>query len=127
MAKSRKVANTEADPTFATTEIEIMGKKYTMCFDMGALAEAEMYFRRAGEDVNLLGAFPQPGLQSVLVMFPCAIHKFHPEIGFKEAQAIVSKSMKGIYAVATAIWMAWNEAMPEPEPDAEKTETPQQP
>lgn len=118
MAKRRKVANTVADPTLGTTEIEIKGKKYTLCFDMGALAEAEMHFRRAGERVNLLDAFPEVSLASVLIIFPCAIHKFHPEIGYKDAQNIIGKSLKAIYGVAPFIMQAWSEALPEVDPDA---------
>lgn len=124
MAKSRKVANTAADATLGTVELEIKGKKYTLCFDMGALAEAEMHFRRAGERVNLLDAFPEVSLASVLMIFPCAIHKFHPEIGFKEAQSLIGKSLKAIYGVAPFIMQAWSEAMPEPDPDAPKPEPP---
>lgn len=125
--KKRVVANTVADPTLGTADITIAGKTYTMCFDMGALAEAELHFRRAGENINLLSVFPQASLASVLILFPCAIHKFHPEIGFKEAQAVIKKSMKGIYAVAACITLAWKEAMPEPDPSAPKSKTPPSP
>lgn len=125
--KKRIVANTVADPTLGTADITIAGKTYTLCFDMGALAEAELHFRRAGEDVHLLSAFPQASLASVLILFPCAIHKFHPEISFKEAQEIVSKSMTAIYATAALITVAWKNAMPEGEPGAPKSKTPPSP
>lgn len=124
MSKIRKVANTAADPTLSTTEVPIGGKNYTLCFDMGALAEAEMHFRRAGEDVNLLAAFPEINLSSVLILFPCAVHKFHPELGFKEAQDIIGSSLPAIYAVAPFIAQAWHKAMPEPDAEAPKSQTP---
>jgi hypothetical protein len=124
MARRRKIANTVADPTLKTTEIEIKGKKYTLCFDMGSLAEAELYFRRAGEQVNLLAAFPEVSLSSVLVIFPCAIRKFHPELSFKQAQEIIGSSLPAIYAVAPFIMQAWRDSMPEADPDAPKTEPP---
>lgn len=126
MAK-RKIANTLADPTQATTQIKIKGKEYTLCFDMGALAEAEMHFRRAGDEVNLLAAFPEVSLSSILIIFPCAIHKFHPDLSYKEAQAVIGKSLPAIYAVAPFIMEAWKDAMPDVDPDQEKPENPPEP
>lgn len=127
MAKRRKTAQTIADPTLKTTEIAIDGVKYTLCFDLGALAEAEMHFRRNGEKVNLLAAFPEVSLSSVLTIFPCAVHKFHPGLGFKEAQAIIEKSLPAIYAVGPFIMAAWSQSMPEPNPDEVKDADPPKP
>lgn len=126
MAKSRKVANTVADPTLGTAELEVRGKKFTLCFDMGALAEAELHFRRAGVEINILNTLPVPGLSTVLIMFPCAVHKFHPELSFEAAQALIRKDIRAIYAVNTLLALAWREAMPEPD-ENEKNDSPPTP
>jgi hypothetical protein len=126
MAKQRKTANTQADPTLKTVPLEIQGKTYTLCFDLGSLAEAEMHFRRAGEDVNLLGALSSLSLSSVRILFPCAIRKFHPEISFAEAQAILDANMPAVFSVATMLVVTWKAAMPDASAEA-LTETPTQP
>jgi hypothetical protein len=111
--KQRKIAQTIAEPTLRTTEVEIAGKKYTLCFDLAALAEAERHFRRAGETVNLLAAFPEISLSSVMVIFPCALHKFHPDISYKAAQDLIGESLPVVYAVAPFIAAAWEKALPD--------------
>jgi hypothetical protein len=113
----RKVAETVADPTLATTSMELKGKQYTLCFDMGSLAEAEMHFRRAGENVNLLNAIPDPTvLSNVLIVFPCAVHRFHPELSFKDAQDLIMGNYPAVLACAIFIMQAWNQAVVEPDP-----------
>lgn len=114
----RKVANTVADPTLPKTPIEIGGKTYFLCFDLGALAEAEQHFMRQGLDVNLMRALPGANLNSIRVLFPCALHKFHPEILFADAQAMIT--ILNVYKVGETIQDAWNSAVPETEA---KTET----
>lgn len=123
----RVIENTIADPTLATTTIKIKGKEYTLCFDMGALAEAELHFRRAGDPINLLNAFPEISLSSVLIIFPCAVRKFHPDLTFKQAREIIGSSLPAIYAVAPFIMQAWKDAMPDIDPEQEKPENPLQP
>lgn len=122
---ARKIAHTEADPTLPKTSIEIEGNTYNLCFDLAALAEAEMHFSAQGHDVNLLVALPSMNLNSVRVVFPCAIHKFHPEVGFAQAQAMIT--MKNMQQIGMAIVQAWGYAIPEPEAKAEKATAPENP
>jgi hypothetical protein len=124
MAKrKREIAHTVADPTLETVEIAIKGKKYRLCFDLGALAEAEFHFMKAGKEVNLLAAFPNMSLWAVRAIFPCAVHRFHPELSFEEAQKLVTLPV--LYAVWPFINLAWSQSLPEP--DKENPQTPLEP
>lgn len=115
MAK-RHIANTPADPTLPSTPIEINGVTYHLCFDFGALAEAEADFNRQGHRVNLLTALPELNLVNTRILFAASVHKYHPELRFEQAIALVT--FRNVYAVVQKISEAWNEAMPEPEDEA---------
>jgi hypothetical protein len=127
MGKVRKIAGTVADPTLPKTPVVIGGKTYNLCFDLGALAEAETAINaeilRAGRTdiVNLLFALPGQNLANTRIMFAAAVRKFQPEIDFESALELLT--FESIYAVATALTAAWKAANPEPE----KTADPPQP
>jgi hypothetical protein len=112
--KTRKVAGTPADPTLPKTPITIGGTTYDLCFDLGALAEAEQALNREGHNVNLLAALPVMNLANVRVIFAAAIRKFHPEITFEQAMAMIT--LQNVYLIANAVSEAWQAALPEPEP-----------
>lgn len=112
--KTRKIAGTSADPTLPKTPIEIDGKTYDLCFDLGALAEAEQAINREGHQVNLLAALPVLNLTNVRLIFAAALRKFHPEVGYDEAVSMVT--LANVYAIASVIAEAWKAALPEPEP-----------
>ena len=114
MAK-HKVANSTSDATLPKTPVTINGQTYFLCFDLGALSEAESHFRQQGHEVNLLDALPGYTLAHVRTLFPCAIHKFHPEVSFEDAQKLIT--LPTLYVVAAAIGAAWKASLPEPEPD----------
>ena len=118
MAKTRSVAATAVDPTLPKTPVKIGAKIYDLCFDLGALAEAETYFRQQGIDVNLLEALPGYTLAHVRTLFPCALRTFHPEISFEDAQKMIT--MPVLYVVAAANGAAWKESLPEPESHPEE-------
>jgi len=113
MNKTRKIAGTPADPTLPKVPVKIDGKEYFLCFDLGALAEAETYFLKQGIEVNLLSALPGFTLAHVRTLFPCALHKFHPEISYEEAQKMVT--MPVLYVVAASVGEAWKASLPEPD------------
>ena len=116
MTKSaRKIAGTPVDPTLPKTPIKIGAKTYDLCFDLGALAEAESHFRQQGIEVNLLEALPGYTLSHVRTLFPCALRTFHPEISFADAQKMIT--MPVLYVVAAAIGDAWKASLPEPDAD----------
>jgi len=98
-----------AKPTTSTlpkTPVEISGKVYDMCFDMDALSDAEEFFNREeGAKVNLLKSLSSLGLWSVRQVWPCAVHTYHPELSFKEAQRILT--IQATYEVAAAIVAIW--------------------
>lgn len=118
MAKTRSVAATAVDPTLPKTPVKIGAKTYDLCFDLGALAEAETAFRQQGIEVNLLEALPGYTLAHVRTLFPCALRTFHPEISFSDAQKMVT--MPVLYVVAAAIGAAWKASLPESEPRPEE-------
>src|SRR5579875_2429828 len=110
---TKQIAGTTIDPTLPTTPITIEGTTYHLCFDLGALAEAEQALNREGHQVNLLAALPHLTLANVRIIFAAAIRKYHPEIGYHQAISMVT--LANVYAIATAIAAAWTEAVPEPE------------
>jgi hypothetical protein len=88
--------------------VEIDGRTYDLSFALVDLAQAERLFRSQGHKVNLLVALPELTLESVREVFPCAAHRYHPDLTFEQAQALVT--MQSVYPIATAIVQAWNEA-----------------
>jgi hypothetical protein len=108
----RKFANTAADPLLPRTPIEIDGKTYYLCFDYRALREAEYEYRLRGHHANLLANFRDFSFESVSSVFPCALHRFHPEITWEKAQAMVD--LGTVFSIGEAILAAWQAAMPKP-------------
>jgi hypothetical protein len=106
------------DPTLPTVKVMLDGKEYTLCLNQRALAEAEMAFIRAGHNVNLLSAYMQLNLSNLMVIFPCALHKYHPEISFIEAQEMVTTLNS--FVLVQAVSVLWGDS--HSEPDAEKNE-----
>jgi hypothetical protein len=109
----RKIAEVVADPTLPSTSLEIDGITYSLCFDLRAMAEAQQYFKRQGHEVNLLQALPNIDLDSCLVIFPCIVHKYHPELSWDEAQKLIT--LATLYPIATKIGEAWQAGVPEKE------------
>jgi hypothetical protein len=123
MAKKRTVAGTKADAMLPRTPIEIRGKMYDLCFDFGAIAEAETAINgellRAGREdrVNLLIALCEQNLANTRALFAGCIRTFHPEIGFDQAVAMVGPD--NVFAIAMAMRDAWSRSIPEPEKPAD--------
>lgn len=119
--RERKIAGTASDPTLPKTPVEIGGKTYNLCFDLGALAEAETAINaelaRAGRTdfVNLLFALPRLNLANVRTIFAAAVRKFHPKLSFDEACAMVD--LNSAWDIATAVKGAWEAAQPAAEAD----------
>ena len=119
----RKVADSAIDPTLPSTPVMIGDKEYRLCFDLAALAEAESHFNTQGHEVNLLRELPVLNLSSISVIFPCAIHKFHPEIAFEDAQKLITFPI--LYVIAGAVTDAWSKSVPEPENNEERPSQPE--
>jgi len=109
--KTRKIAGTPADPTLPKTSITIDGTDYDLCFDLGALAEAEAALNAEGRDVNLLAALPTLNLSNTRLIFAAALRTFHPRISYDEAVSMVT--LANVYLIAQAIQDAWKAALPE--------------
>jgi hypothetical protein len=105
---SKKTAHKPAESDLPKIPIEIGGKTYSMCLDMEALSDAEEHFNQRGANVNLLRSLSSLGLKSVRQVFPCALHAHHPELGFKEAQKLLT--IQATYEVAAAIVAIWTPA-----------------
>lgn len=118
MKQQRKIAGTSADATLPKTPIEIRGKEYFLCFDLGALAEAETVInfelaRQGRSDlVNLLYALPAQNLASTRIIFAAAVRTFHPELSFEEARQL--PALEDLYTVAVKVREAWNQSRVEP-------------
>jgi hypothetical protein len=97
-----------------------------MCFDLGALAQAEHELnapgpgRPYGYDVNLLFALPSFGrltLYNTRILFAASLRKFQPEIAWEDALALLTDAY--LPTAATAIVAAYNLGAPEPEKDGD--------
>jgi hypothetical protein len=108
----RKIADTTSDATLPRTHATVGGKTYDLCFDLGALSEAETQLCRQGHEVNLLNALPVQNLANTRIVFAAAVRKFHPELEFEEAQALLG--LGDLYSVALLIQEAWNKATADP-------------
>jgi hypothetical protein len=117
MSKTRRIAGTVADPTLPKTPVEVGGKTYNLCFDLGALAEAETAINaelaKTGRIVNLLAAFSVHTLATTRIMFAAAVRTFHPEFSFEQALAL--PKLTDMYRIGAAVVKAYTEAMVEPE------------
>jgi hypothetical protein len=69
------------------------------------MADAEEHFNQRGAKVNLLRSLSSLGLKSVRSVFPCALHTYHPEIGYAEAQKLLT--IAATYEVAASIVAIW--------------------
>lgn len=104
------------DPSLPFSVITLGGNEYRMCFDLGALAEAEESLVAKGHDVNLLAALPRLNLNSTRILFAASLYAFQPEISFQQALALVTP--QSLFQVASAVVDAWKESMPEPDVSA---------
>jgi hypothetical protein len=113
MPKKKKIANTELDPTLPYSPVTIGGKEYRLCFDFASLAQARAEFRQqgVGAEYNLLIKMAHLDLDGVWVVFPCAVHKFHPELSFEDAQKLLN--IQSALAVLSALYEAWGVSVPE--------------
>ncbi len=109
------------DPTLPTSAITIEGREYWLCFDLGALAQAEEELnaptpgRPNGHDVNLLFALPGWGrltLKNTRVLFAASLRKFQPEIACEDALALLTQPY--LLPAVTAIIEAYNLGAPDP-------------
>lgn len=113
MTTKRKIAGTVSDPLLPKTPVTIDGKTYNLCFDLGALAEAETAIngeraRKGEQPLNLLMVLPAMNLANIRIVFAAALRKFHPEIDFEKAQKMLTLS--NLYDVATRIREAWDKS-----------------
>lgn len=125
MGRKRKIAQTVVDPTLPNVPLTIDGKEYFLNFDLGALAEAKRHFARQGHKVNLLIALSELDVDNLMVLFPCSLHKNHPEITFEEAQKMISFPV--LFAISGAVYAAWERSMPANKGGKENSPNPPQP
>jgi hypothetical protein len=102
-----------------------------LCFDLGALAEAETAINAEltregrGDSVNLLYALPAQNLASTRIIFAAAVRTFHPELSFEYARQL--PTLEDLYTVAVKVREAWAQSRVEPEAsDDANAENPQQ-
>jgi hypothetical protein len=115
MKKQRKetapgVENQSGKPDLATVEID--GNTYRLSFELKDLAESERFYQREGREVNLLFAIPEMSLSSMREVFPCAVRKFHPELGWAGSQELVTLRSVHTIALAVAAALGANTATP---------------
>lgn len=108
---TREIAGTSRDATLPRTPITIRGREYNLCFDLGALSEAETAINaefakaKLPERVNLLLAISNPNLANTRIMFAAAVRTFHPELSFEEARELLR--IGDVFDVMTAVSAAW--------------------
>jgi hypothetical protein len=107
-AQKKTAQKTISLSELSKTPIELAGKTYYLCYDMDALSDAEEFFNQRGAKVNLLKSLSSLGLSSVRQVFPCAVHTFHPELSYKEAQKLLT--IQASYEVAASIVAIWTPA-----------------
>ena len=113
MSKTKK-----ADPTLPFTPIALRGEDYKMCFDFGAIGQAEQELRKQGCGVYLIFAPWSSDILVVTALFAASLAVYHPEIDFEAAKALVGWDtaidvMNGINA-ARAQFMPEEEKKPNP-------------
>lgn len=122
MSKTKKAQPEAANPTLRTAEVTVKGRKLTLCFDLRELARAEAELKRAGHaEVDLFRSLPVDTVESVFIVFTCALRRFHPEIGFEEAVSMLD--FADIYNLRQEVMKAWALSMPDPEKDAKPDPT----
>lgn len=112
------------DSTLPRTPVTIGGKTYDLCLDLGALSEAETELVRKGHDVNILMSLPPVNLTATRIIFGAAMRRFHPEISYEQAVAMLTP--KYIHGAYIAIVEAWNKSVSEPD-EAGETKNPTEP
>jgi hypothetical protein len=83
--------------------VELDGKTYKLCFDLGELAKAEQDLWREGHRVNMLFAL-NPGsidLNAVEALFAATVRTYHPELKYNDAVELITLS--SVYRIATVI------------------------
>lgn len=91
----------EVDPTIEYVPIEIDGKTYRMCFDLGSLAKAEAEINRNGGDMNVLRGIELEKLKmnEVLILFACSLSRAHPELKREDVSALENRQSAKILNV----------------------------
>jgi hypothetical protein len=124
----RDIAGTVADASLPRTPITVRGKDYDLCFDLGALSEAETAINaenaraKLPDRVNLLVALTDLNLKNTRILFAAALRTFHPEMGFKEALEL--PAIPDLFRVISAIEAAWTAATADPERPVERPHEP---
>jgi hypothetical protein len=94
------------------TPVQLGGRRYDLCFNLGAVAGAQQDFDRRGHDVNLLDGLPVMNLTNVRILFPHTLRKYHPGFDSDSVQRLVTWDV--VYTVAGALRSAWQAAAPDP-------------
>jgi hypothetical protein len=108
---TRGIAGTIGDASLTRTPVTVKGKEYDLCFDLGALSEAESAINaeyakaKLPDRVNLLVALTDFNLRNTRILFAAALRTFHPEISFQEALEL--PAIPDLYRVISAIEEAW--------------------
>lgn len=118
--QKRQIAGTIADATLPRTPVTVQGREYNLCFDLGALAEAESIINaefakaKMPERVNLLLALTDLNLKNTRIVFAAAIRTFHPDLSFEEALEL--PGLADLFRVISAIEAAWSASTAETAP-----------
>ena len=99
--------------------VHFEGRNYSLCGDFAELVKAETYFGERVSGVNLATAIvdvkeKDSALNAIRQILPCALHKFHPETSWDDAQKLIDRSLALdqatiLQAVYKDIWPAVTE------------------
>lgn len=105
-------------PHWPRTPVELGGRRYWLCFSLGALAEAQLEFDQRSIHVNLLERLPEFNLANLRVLFPHGLRKCHPELDSGAAVALVT--WDAVFPIAAAVREAWHAAAAHPADESKR-------
>jgi hypothetical protein len=121
MAK-KPAAPEKMDPTLPFTEIEILGRKYKLCYTFRAMAKAEAHLREQGVQTNLLWSMPRLTFETIPVMLAAGLSTYHPELTFEKVVDLLDYDT--VFDVRDTLVGAWIAAMPKRDAKAQPANPP---
>lgn len=80
------------------TPVVVEGVTLQLCGDFDSLVEAEAFFNLRGNKVDVASAIfnardPDSALSGLRQLLPCALHAFHPELGYEAVQQMINRTV----------------------------------
>jgi hypothetical protein len=91
------------------TPVTIDRQVFHLCGDFGPMVDAEAYFALNLADVLFTwGRDHDSILKGARKLLPCALHRFHPEISYSDAEGMMDRSLAAADpSLLNALWNMW--------------------